>query len=127
MRELTDAEFSLLLTLDAEVFLWELLKPIVRHEGRREFLDRPSLSVPDAADALTSLVARGLADVVVTPPGVYDIDAGRVLGVDELRAVLADPASWEAPERGDVYHAVPTPAAEEAYAVASALRVRGDG
>jgi hypothetical protein len=131
MSELTDAEFFLLVTLDAERFLCELLQPIVRHEGRRQFPVRPSLPMSDAAEALVSLVARGLAEVVATPPGVSDIAAGRVSSIDEVRAVVADPANWntfaEVPmSECEVYQAVPTPAAEAAYAVARGSRLPQD-
>jgi len=72
--ELTDAEFWLLLSLDAESAVWELLMPITRIEGRQRRQIRPSLEIPEAAEALASLAARGFVEVRVRPEGVDDWD-----------------------------------------------------
>lgn len=127
MSELTDAEFWILLSLDAEQGLFELLMPIVQVEGRRQRQIRPELTVTDAAQALVTLVARGFVEIRASQV-FYDWEAGRVVTADEVQAAAGDPLTWrvpsEVPEGRETYWAVITAEGEAAYGAGSEARRR---
>jgi hypothetical protein len=121
--ELSDPEAWVLLSLDSDSFLHELLLPVTLIEGQTERLIRPQIDIAVAAEALTSLVARGLAEVRAAQPDGHDPESVRTLTADEVRDVGGDPMNWrvlsEIADRREVYQVIATDAGEAAYQRAS--------
>ena len=119
MRELTDAELWVLLSLDAESYLHELLMPIDRIEGRQRRRDRPSLEIAEAAAALASLAERGFVEIRMTAQHDYDWDRAQPVAIRDVRGVVGDPVNWSVPsehaERRGLYLVDATDEGEGAY------------
>jgi hypothetical protein len=112
---MTDHEFWVLLSLDAEVPLPEVLMPLVMERAGTSEQIRPALDVPPASAALAAIVARGYAEVRALGDD-RDWETGRVLQIDEVGRVLSDPATWSASYDTAIYWAAATNDGEAAYA-----------
>jgi hypothetical protein len=118
-RALSDHEFWILLSLDDQSRLFELLIPIVLSEGSEQREVRPRLRFEDAAEALISLVRRGLVEIRAWPMDDSDPYDAPLVAAEQAEPVLRDPTRWrppsDDPERAVEYWAEITPAGEDAY------------
>jgi hypothetical protein len=112
-QALTDAEFWILLSLDAESPFSELLKPIVRHEDGESREIRPALAVADAQQALTRLVAGGLVEVLAVTEN--DRNEWPTVADDVALAIVDDRTNWEGTFEQTRYWAEITEAGAAAY------------
>lgn len=128
--QLSDAEFWILLSLDAAHRLPELLSSIVVHDRDSKREIRPRIDAEAASAAMDGLVQRGAAEISDRPRDALDVDVGPPFTTEVARSVLRSPASWRYPDeegRKPNYWAAITPAGEEAYVRAELMRRSPEG
>ena len=120
--ELTEAEFWLLLSMDAESRLFELLLPVSQHRDGETRRLRPPLDISAAVEALSALVATGLVELRVMG-GADEPDGWHRIPGDQVQAIIHDPPNWRVPsEATGTYWAAATFDGEAAYRRASEAR-----